>query len=411
MVMLDLFKNSNFKFSIAHCNFQLRENDSDLDEDFVKAYSKNNNIDFFIKKFNTQEYADKNGISIQMAARELRYKWFDDLAKNNDFNYIATAHHLDDQIETFFINLLRGTGIAGLHGILPKNNKLIRPLLFLNRKQIEEYQLSNNIKFREDKSNNSDKYLRNYIRHNILTEFYKLNESFGFTLNKTVNNLREVELVYKDKINLRMSELLDVNKEKIIINIEELKKLNPLKPYLYEFLTLYNFNETTVDNIYDSILKEQTGMQFYSTSNRVIKDRENLILVPFEDQQQPKVERFLIKSDFEEINTPIHLKFNIMESGHILKDENIAFLDFNKLEFPLEIRRWKQGDYFYPLGMKNKKKLSDFFIDEKISVYDKESAWILTSANKIVWIIGYRLDDRFKITEQTSSIFKISLLK
>lgn len=411
MVMLHLFLKSDYNFSIAHCNFQLREKDSNLDEKLVTDFAIKNDIEYFVKKFNTLKYSKDKSISIQMAARDLRYDWFNSLKYKNNFKYIATAHHLDDQSETFFINLIRGTGIAGLHGILPKSNNVIRPLLFATREEIKAYQTDNEVIYREDKSNKADKYLRNYIRHNILNEFYKLNNNFSVSLDKTIRIIRDVESVYRNKIENQMANLLDVQNDKIIINVNELKKLNPLKPYLYEFLNLYNFNETTVDNIYNSIKYEQSGTQFYSSSNRLIKDRENLILVPFEDEEAPKVELFRIKQNFEQINTPVNLKFEKTTDNEIIKNSNIAQFDLEKLNFPLELRRWEKGDYFYPLGMNQKKKLSDFFIDEKISVYDKETAWILTSGKDIIWIVGHRIDDRFKIDNNTKEVYKITYTK
>lgn len=412
MVMLDLFQKSNFIFSIAHCNFQLRENDSNLDEKFVKNYAAKNGIKCYIKKFETLEYKNQNNISTQMAARDLRYDWFEEIANKNNYKYIATAHHLDDQIETFFINLIRGTGIAGMHGILAKNsNNIIRPLLFADREMIEAYHRNNNLDFRKDKSNDLDKYLRNYIRHNILPEFKKLNRNFAFTLNNNLSKLREVEEVYKLTIYHKMAELLDLQEEKIIINIQELKKLEPLKPYLFEFLTLYNFNESCINDLINTLEKEESGKQYFSSTNRIIKNRKSLILVPFENNVYNPPEKFLIKADFTSIRKPLKLNFEVSSVLKIIKNDNIAQLDFDKLEFPLEIRKWQVGDYFYPLGMKNKKKLSDYFIDEKISVYDKESAWLLTSEKKIVWVIGYRLDERFKIDKKTKKVFKIELLK
>jgi len=309
------------------------------------------------------------------------------------------------------MSLRRSTLSKNKTSIKKTPNNIIRPLLFADREMIEVYHRNNNLVFREDKSNDSDKYLRNYIRHKILPEFKTLNRNFAFTLNQNLSKLREVEKVYKTTINQKMAELLDLQDEKIIINIQELKKLEPLKPYLFEFLTLYNFNESCINDLLNSLEKEESGKQYFSSTNRIIKNRKNLILVPFENNVYYPPKKFFINSDYTAIRNPLQLNFEISSNLKIIENDNIAQLDFDKLEFPLQIRKWQKGDYFYPLGMKNKKKLSDFFIDEKISVYDKESAWLLASGKNIVWVIGYRLDERFKIGKDTKKVFKIELLK
>lgn len=410
MVMCKLFIDSKLKFSIAHCNFHLRNSESDGDELFLKNFAKEKGIEIFTKHFDTQTYSESNKISIQMAARELRYNWFEEIRDKHNFAYIATGHHLDDQTETFFINIIRGTGIAGMHGILPKKDKVIRPLLFCNRKEIEHFARQNNIQYREDSSNASDKYMRNYIRHHILGEFHHLNKDFSNTLDKSIRRLRNVETVFKDTVYNTIHSMLDLQGEKIIIDVEELKKVPNLETYLYEFLGLYNFNESQIQDLIRALDENNSGTQFYSSSHRIIKDRLKIILVPFDNDTHPEVEVFEIQSSFKEIQSPLHLKFTQLENnGDIEKSVEVGLFDFNKLSFPLHIRRWKEGDYFYPLGMTNKKKLSDFFIDNKISVYDKEDSWLLCSGNDIVWVIGHRIDDRYKLTDQTSHVYRIEL--
>jgi tRNA(Ile)-lysidine synthase len=407
MVMAELFRMSGLKFSIAHCNFQLRENESDQDEIFVNSYAKNFEIECFSKSFDTIAYSKEKKTSIQMAARDLRYEWFEEIRKKHKFNYIATAHHLDDQAETVFINLCRGTGIAGLHGILPKKANLIRPLLFATRNDIVAFAEQQNIDYREDSSNASDKYMRNYIRHHILPEFHHLNQNFSKSLAKSIERVRKVEEVFKDTVRNTMNNMLDLQGDKIIIDIEELMTIKNLDVYLYEFLGLYNFNETHISDLIKSLDQEQSGLQFYSSSHRIIKDRKRILLVPFEDDAKPETEYFEIQDSYTEISKPIHLKFNNLKDHlQIEKDPKVGQFDLEKLEFPLYLRRWKEGDFFYPLGMQNKKKLSDYFIDNKISVYDKEESWLLCSGNDIIWVVGHRMDDRFKVTDKTKQIFR-----
>ena len=411
MVMASLFLKSGLKFSIGHCNFQLRESESNDDEAFIRNYAKENGIQLFVKHFDTQVYAHENKLSTQMAARDLRYQWFEELREEYNFSYIATAHHLDDQTETFLINLLRGTGIAGLHGILPKNGNIVRPILFATRKEIEDYAAENGIIYREDSSNASDKYQRNYIRHHITPELHHLNPNFSKSLNKTIERVRKVESIYKTTVINTIESMLDLQGEKIILDVDKLKTLDNIDAYLYEFLGLYNFNERHISDLLKSMEENKSGIQFYSHTHRIIKDRSKILLVPFEDALQPKSEFFEIRKDFSEVVQPLHLTFESFDKAlDIEKNTSVGLFDADKLQFPLHIRRWREGDYFYPLGMKGKKKLSDFFIDNKISVYDKEDSWLLCSGQDIVWIIGHRTDDRFKITDTTQNTYRIEII-
>ncbi len=411
VVMCDLFFKSGFKFGIAHCNFGLRGKESEQDEIFVADMAKKYGVNFHNIKFETEEEAKKQGLSIQMAARKLRYDWFDKIRTEHNYKYISIAHHRDDSIETYFINLLRGTGIAGLRGILPSKNFLVRPLLFTSRDQIVNHCKNNELEYREDSSNLSDKYLRNNLRLNIIPMLKELNPNISETIAQDMNRLREMEEIYFDSIEEKKQSIfrLDDNDNKRIA-INELKKLHPIKSYLFEFLSPYNFNIQTIENIINSFEKT-SGKLFFSSSHQILKDRDELILSSIKEKLN---EESLISENQNNVFSPIPLKItreNFSEKFEIQKSKHIACIDEEKLKFPLLIRKWRNGDYFYPLGMSTKKKLSDFFIDLKLSLKEKEDVYLVESDKKICWIIGYRIDNRFKVTENTKKIFKIESVK
>lgn len=414
VLMCELFHKAGFKFAIAHCNFQLRGDESNQDEKFVSELSKKYNVPFFVTSFQTADFANETGISIQMAARELRFKWFQELLETENYDYVAAAHHLDDQIETFFVNLSRGTGIAGLHGILPKHGNIIHPILFVYRKEIEKYITENKIEFREDSSNKSTKYKRNKLRHNILPLFEELNPNFSETITKNINLLKESEIIFRKEINRVKRKAVHSKSGKTFINIKILKSYNQTSTYLYEFLIEYNFSFALVEDILKS-MDEISGKQFYSDTHRLLKDREYLIIAPISADEENKFgDDYFIEKDQSEINKPLNLTFNLIDNSEdfkILKQSSIASLDYSKIEFPLILRKWKKGDYFYPFGMNKKKKLSDFFINEKISIIDKENIWLICSGEKIAWIVGHRIDNRFCISKNTKQIFQIELKK
>lgn len=411
VVMCELFHKAGLKFGIAHCNFQLRGDESEGDENFVEELAEKYRVQFHSVSFDTSAFAKKNKLSIQVAARKLRYDWFEEIRTQFDYSFIATAHHQDDSIETFFINLIRGTGIAGLHGILPKQNNIIRPLLFTNKDQIELFAKKNKLEYREDSSNASDKYVRNKIRHKLIPILKELNPNIHKTIAEDIQRLSDTEKVYKKEIVDKRSKIIKEDKNGIQISIKELKKLNPIEPYLFEFLYPLGFNSATVDEIIES-LNGQSGKQFFSATHRLIKDRDFLFLESRDKNQESRLKKkgnhFIKKNQTELSNDTLRLNFKTISksTNYELRTTNsIANIDFDKLEFPLEVRKWKNGDIFYPLGMKGKKKLSDFFIDKKISISEKENIWLLTSKNEIVWVIGLRLDDRFKVTDKTKKIY------
>ncbi len=424
VLMCELFHLAELKFGIAHCNFQLRGDESDQDEVFVKTLAKKYKVEFHSIKFDTSSFAKKNKLSTQIAARQLRYKWFEEIKEEFKYKYIATAHHQDDSIETFFINIIRGTGISGLHGILPKQGNIIRPMLFTTKEEIKAYAKKNKIKYREDSSNASDKYVRNKIRHLIIPVLKELNPSLEKTITNNIQHLRDVELIYKNDIENKRSKIVKASTKNInetIISIKLLKKLKPITTYLFEFLKPFNFNAATVEEIIVA-LDAESGKQFFSDTHRLIKDREYLIIEKLKVQssktpvQSLKVQsaKFVVRRNQKEIAID-ELKLSFNKSAKTLNFKlltlnSLAQLDFGKLEFPLEIRKWQKGDTFYPLGMKGEKKLSDFFIDKKLSINQKENTWLLTSKGKIVWVIGQRMDDRFKITDTTQNIYLVKLI-
>jgi tRNA(Ile)-lysidine synthase len=392
--------------SVAHCNFNLRGDEANGDEEFVTRIVKSNNTPFYSTNFDTKKYAEEKGISIQMAARDLRYNWFEKIRKENNFDYIAIAHNKDDIVETFLINLTRGTGIKGLKGIKAKSNNIIRPLLFASRKEIISYCTENNYIYREDSSNKSTTYSRNKIRHNIIPSFEEINVNFKNTIIETISRLSQVEEIYSSKIESKKDETISYSNDKIYLAIEKLFDLSSIETYLHEFLSPYNFNTQQISNIILS-LRGISGKIFESSTHSLLRDRDYLII---DKKTEDSFNKAYIDADEKNIFSPIKLsikRYTKTNDFKFSKESNTAFLDADKIEYPLIVRKWQQGDYFMPLGMKNLKKLSDFFIDNKISIYYKEKTWILESSNKIVWIIDMRIDDRYKITKHTKNILEI----
>ncbi len=409
MVMTHLFKQVGIEYAIAHCNFGLRGNESDEDAFFVQEVAQVQGIPFYIKRFDTKEYAKQNKLSIQEAARSLRYNWFESLIKETDLDLYATAHHFDDQTETFFINLFRGTGISGLRGILPKNGNCIRPLLFASRARIVKFAIENRINYREDSSNANNDYLRNRIRHNILPALEKTNSGYRIGIQNTFKALSSTEHFVLSQIDALKKRMFRKCQQHFEISIVELLKNECPDFVLYELLKPFDFNFAVVKNIIKS-LNGEPGKIFLSFTHEVILDRKTLLISPLIIQE---TEIFEIDENKTEIFQPLHFKLEIKpltKKSVIEKNPDIAFLDFNKIKFPLRIRKYQQGDYFYPLGMKNRKKLSDFFIDNKFSLLEKRNTWLLLSGKEIAWVVGKRIDERFKLTSQSENAIIIRLI-
>ena len=393
-----------YKVEFAHCNFKLRGKESDDDVLFVKNLALSYNVPFHHLSFDTKEYSNKHKISIQMAARELRYKWFRNLRKEISADYIAVAHNLDDRTETFFINIIKGTGIRGAISMRSKNNFIIRPIMFASRDEIISYAKKNKLKYREDSSNTSEKYLRNKIRHKIIPLLREMNPSIDKTIDNEISILEDTFSIYNDSIESVFKKIVVNTKNGYKILQAELLKLNPLKAYVYEFFQRFGF--TDFDAITSSIGKE-SGVQFFSKSHKLLIDREYVIV---EKISKENFSEAIIKKDFNAISIPIKLSFQILEERVSDFSHYSACFDYDKLKFPLKIRTWKAGDRFIPLGMKRYKKVSDFFIDIKLDVFSKEKTFLLCSDDKIIWIVGHRIDDSFRITTKTKKTYIANLL-
>lgn len=411
IVLCDVLHKTEFQFSIAHCNFQLRGAESDRDEQFVRTLSTKYQVLFYHKKFDTQPYAIHNKLSIQEAARKLRYEWFSELLitkfPKDIPAYIVTAHQADDNVETVLMNIFRGTGIGGLHGILPIQGSVIRPLLFTKRTDILEYARANQLEWVEDSSNKEDKYTRNFFRHQLIP---LVKEAFPQAEQNIVDNIerwKEVEQVYDAHVVYLKKQLLQIKGEEVHISVLKLRKMYALKTIVFELTKVYGFTSKQTNDVM-ALLNTESGKYITSSTHRIIRNRAWLIISPLHNE---RVENILIdaiqhKIDFEAGK----LSFQQIErtAFTIPAANNIACLNADEIEFPLLLRKWKQGDYFYPLGMRKKKKLSRFFIDQKLSLTQKENTWVLESNKKIFWIVGNRIDDRFKVTSSTINILKIS---
>ena len=407
MAMAELFSRAGYNFAIIHCNFKLRGREADLDEQLTETMAGRYEVDFFSRSFNTAEIAKDRGESIQMVARDLRYEYFHEVAEEQGFNYIATAHHLDDQIETFFINLMRGTGIAGLHGIRIKQGKIIRPMMFAQKQDIEAFVTENMLAYREDESNRSLKYTRNRIRHELMPAFLEMNPAFREEMTANIKRLAETEVVFKQYISKVKSDVRHKEGEVTAIDIQKLKALEPLQVFLYEFIMEYGFKKDDVGNIIQS-LDGISGKKFLSPTHQLIIDRKNILITPIK-KAFPGDEEYEIHRTTTSLKAPVNwaIEEHNADDYIIPKEDHIASLDLEKLTFPLRLRRWQKGDTFIPLGMKNHKKLSDFFIDNKFSLIQKENTWILCSGGDIVWIAGARIDDRFKVSSNTEKVYRI----
>ena len=403
MVLVYLFKQLQFDFAVAHCNFQLRGNESKGDEDFVKSICDSLSIPLFVQKFDTKQFAADYKLSIQLAARKLRYDWFYQLLEKDNFDYLLTAHHLDDSLETFLINFSRGTGLDGLTGIPNQNDKIIRPLLVFSRNEIESFAKENAIQWREDSSNASDKYLRNKLRHDIVPVLKELNPNLLTSFEKTIENLKQSQSLVENASKLVYKMVVEESDTLLKINLKELLKLPNYTAYLFQWLKQFEF--TAWNDIYD-LAYAQSGKQVLSENYILLKDRDSLLLYAKGNSANEEV--YFINKESKGVKIPLNMSIcNVSDISNA--NSNCIFVDEDKLHFPLMIRKWEEGDYFYPLGMQGKKKLSKYFKDEKLSLIDKANQWLLCSDSQIVWVIGMRQDERFKVATNTTNILQITL--
>ena len=412
VTLCELTKQAGYDFVIAHCNFKLRGKESERDKEFVENLAKSYRVDFFIKEFETEKYAAENKLSIQEAARKLRYDWFHEILTTPDsrLTTILTAHHADDNIETVLMNFFRGTGIKGMRGMEPKQGKIVRPLLFARRDQLEEFIAANDLNYVTDSSNLKEEYSRNYFRLSVIPMLQKVFPGVNENILHNIDRFRDVEILYEQAIQLYKKKLLEYEGEEIHIPVLKLKKTSPLKTVLYEIAKEWGFSSHQVDEIIN-LLDSETGKYICSSTHRILKNRNWLIISPL---TATDVETILIEDGATKAHFALgHLKIeNIQHSTfNIQHSKECVFLDANEIHFPLLLRKWRTGDYFYPLGMKKQKKLARFFIDQKLSKADKEKVWVLEMNKKIIWVIGHRIDERFKITDKTRSVLKITLTK
>lgn len=406
MVLVHLFQQLNYEIVVLHCNFQLRGLESFEDQQFIQEYSNTNAIPFVFTQFDTEAFAADFKVCIQVAARELRYSWFYEQLAIQKGDFILTAHHADDNLETFLINLSRGTGLEGLTGIPAQNEKVIRPLLSFSRQQMEEYASVNKLKWREDSSNASDKYLRNKIRHHLVPLLNELNPNFISSFEKTQSFLSEAQELVDDAAIMVYQQVAREEGEDIYFDLVRLLQLPNYSSYLYQWLKEFGF--TAWDDIYE-LVDGQSGKQVLAPYFRLIKDRDCLILSPLPSQENQQ--EFEIESVESKVKFPLNLVFSTVSKIGVASNSTI-FVDQDKLVFPLTLRHWNEGDVFQPFGMEGKsKKVSKLFKDEKLSLIDKEKVWLLCSNNQVVWVVGIRQDERFKIDPNSKNLLKIECIE
>jgi tRNA(Ile)-lysidine synthase len=496
VVLCELCHRAGYSFSMAHANFQLRGEESERDEEFVRQLAAKYGRELFLRRFDTQEYADGQKVSVQVAARELRYGWFREVAGQMSLggpgqpgatpsavkkeaagavggnaadsletkaagskpSLILTAHHLDDNIETVLMNFFKGTGIGGLHGILPKQGGLVRPLLFTGKEALEKFARENALSWVEDSSNLSDKYTRNYFRHELIPLVERVYPGALENLAGNIGRFREIEALYRQSVERHKSKLIERRGEEIHIPALKLKKTEPLHTMVYEIIREFGFSSRQVDEVV-KLLDSGSGKYVSSVTHRILKNRNWLIIAPV---QSAAAATFLIESAEEKLsyeggelslalvelgdgaagekrnegrlhkesreNESKEKESGAKESGGKdvrekevkaglreqvktgdAQDKHIACLDAADIRWPLLLRKWRQGDYFYPLGMRKKKKLGRFFIDNKLSRGDREKAWVIEMDKKIIWVVGHRIDDRYRIGAGTRTILTIEL--
>ena len=416
------------QLAFAHCNFHLRGDDSDRDERFVTKFAEENNIPIYIKHFDTEAYAKENSLSIEMAARELRYAWFKELKEIHNFNKVALAHHGDDQIETFFINFLRGSGIKGLKGMKPQNDFYIRPLLWSNRNEIETFAKENGIQWVEDYTNQETVYLRNKIRHNIIPIFDEMKNNARQSLNFSIDCLSSENDLYRSLLEEKFATIENVDGNCRSIDVKHFLENENGRQLLFEWVRRFGFNFDQSESMFEAMKNGKSGVMFYNDNIRQQDYRTTRLQASV---QKDKIEIFEEREGDEEIiiesqnlkilatqqlsNSATHqlsLSTYVKDADFkLIKDPKVAAqFDMDKIEFPLKLRHWKKGDKFKPLGMKGSKLLSDFFNDLGFSEYQKRKVWIMEDANGLIlWVVGYRINDKVKILDSTKVIFQCDL--
>jgi len=401
VVLTNLLQQLGCTIALAHCNFSLRGAESDGDAEFVKTLAETLEVPYYAKQFNTEAYAMAQKESIQMAARSLRYAWFDELLNDIQFDFILTAHHADDALETFLINLSRGTGLRGLIGIPVQNKLVVRPLLPFSRAEILTYAKKEGLYWREDSSNSKDDYVRNRLRHHVIPPFKEATTNTLANFQKTQSHLADSEALIEDYMVLVQSLVMTKKEEVLEIDIQKLQELPNTDALLYELLQPYGFSAW---NDINDLLRGQSGKQVYSATHRLVKDRAVLLLTL--RATDLIANSFFISEEKKTIKMPISLRFRTVKRFEITNAHTV-FVAAEALQYPLELRKCREGDVFQPFGMEGKKKLSKFFKDEKLSLIAKENSWVLCSEDQIVWVVGLRLDNRYKVKKTTKKIIRI----
>ncbi len=411
IVLCELCKQAGYEFIIAHCNFKLRGEESDRDELFVKELAKKYGVEFYSKVFDTKTISQQEKKSIEETARDLRYEWFGQLMSPDSslptLDYLLTGHHADDNIETVVMNFFRGTGIKGLRGILPKKNKIIRPLLFVRRKEIEDFAFLHHLKYVTDQTNLENAFTRNFFRNKVLPDVMQFYPGADKIILNNIERFGEIEELYKQAIDLHKSKLLEAKGNEFHIPVLKLKKSAPLKSIVFEIIKDFGFTAHQTDEVI-ALLDSETGKYISSETHCIIKNRNWIIISSAKTEEATNI---LIEDKEKAVQFSLGTLKLETTTNYKLQTTNFSVsLDTKEIKFPLLLRKAKSSDYFYPLGMKKKKKLNRFFIDQKLSKTEKENVWVLESNQRIIWVVGHRIDDRFKLTDRTKEVLQLKLI-
>ena len=408
IALLTVLVELGYSCIVGHCNFHLRGEESMRDEHFTETYARKLGLPFVKVDFNTRDYAAEHHLSVEMAARELRYAWFEEMRCVHDAQAIAVAHHRDDNVETVLMNLIRGSGIRGMSGIRPKNGFVIRPLLPVTRQEILQWLAERQLEYVTDSTNLSAAYTRNFIRLRVLPLLETINPSVRTAINRTAEHLAETESLFAYVMADARKRVFEAENR---LSIKALMQYPSPKTVLFELLKAFHFTPSSVDEIFLSLNKE-SGKLFFSSSHRLVKDRDCLLLSPLAAAGEKEV--YFLTGEEGCWSGPIDLVFSRIvrtEELHIQKDKDIAYFDLDKLKFPLVLRRWQQGDWFVPFGMQGRKKLSDYFSDKKFSRLEKEQVWLLCSGDEVIWIVGERSDNRFRVECATKRCLVVNFFR
>ncbi|GAB3821375.1 tRNA lysidine(34) synthetase TilS [Pontibacter rugosus] len=407
-VLCEVLHQLKYEFAVAHCNFGLRAEDAEADQLFVKKLAKKYEAPFFTENFNTRAFAEQEKLSIQMAARTLRYEWFEQVRQQEGYDYIATAHHSNDTTETVLLHLTKGTGIAGLHGIPAKNGRIIRPLLSITKDDIYEYVTERKIIWREDTSNETTKYQRNKIRHEVIPVLKEINPNLEETVQQSAERVSHAEAIVAAYIAQLREQSIKETQEAVYVALEPLRTATGLPVVLHELLRPYNFTYSVVLELVEA-LDGISGKQFESPTHIIVKDRDQLVITQRNLSSFGSILIHEGDTAAEAGNLTFSIKYVDAETYKLNTKPHVAALDAAQLKFPLKLRSWQEGDWFVPLGMNGKKKISDFLIDKKVPANLKSQTLVLVSDQSIAWVVGQRPDNRFKVSDKTEQVVEITL--